>query len=145
MRERSDSPKCGSPAPPARLCQPQTRRFLASEFKGFSTGKRSDGAWHPGCCAKLPMTGMRSRAFVFVALLLALAAGQCFIDQGDDHWMSDGMMLDLCLMMVVVVSIAPILLAGPLLSGWADAYPPLMLAPAPVRVLDPPPKRAPRS
>lgn len=55
------------------------------------------------------------------------------------------MMLGVCLIMVVVVSIAPILLAGPLLSGWVDAYLPLVLAPAPVRVLDPPPKTAPLS
>lgn len=82
---------------------------------------------------------------MLVALLLALAGGQCFLDQGGDHWMSDGMMLGVCLIMVVVVSIAPILLAGPLLSGWVDAYLPLVLAPAPVRVLDPPPKTAPLS
>jgi hypothetical protein len=88
---------------------------------------------------------MRSPAVVFVALLLTLAAGQCFFDQGDDHWMHDGMTLDLCLLMVVVLSIAPILLVGPLLSGWADSYLPLVVATAPVRVLDPPPKTAPRS
>jgi hypothetical protein len=88
---------------------------------------------------------MRSPALVFVALLLTLAAGQCFFDQGDDHWMHDGMTLDLCLLMVVVLSITPILLAGPLLSGWADTYRTVVLATAPVRVLDPPPKTASRS
>lgn len=91
------------------------------------------------------MTGMRSRAFVFVTLLLVLAAGQCFLNQDDHHAMGHGMTPDLCMLMVVVLSLAPILLVGLLLSGWVDAYLPLVLAPAPVRVLDPPPKTAPRS
>jgi hypothetical protein len=88
---------------------------------------------------------MNRGILVIVAVLLTLAAGQCFFDQGDEHWMHDGMTLDLCLLMMVVLSIAPILLAGPLLSGWASAYLPPMLVTAPVRVLDPPPKTAPRS
>ena len=83
------------------------------------------------------------RGLVLVAVLLTLAAGLCLLDQDDDH--DDGMAFDLCLVMVVAISIAPILLASPLLSGWADAYFPLVLATAPVRVLDPPPKIVPHS
>ena len=83
------------------------------------------------------------RGLVLVAVLLMLAGGQCLLDQDDEH--GDGMALDLCLLMVVVLSIVPILLVGPRLSGWADAYFPLVLATAPVRVLDPPPKLGPRS
>ena len=77
---------------------------------------------------------------MFVALLLVLGAGQCFLDQGDHHWMHGGMTLDLCLLMVMVLSVAPILLAGPLLSGRAEAFFALAFVTVPVRVLDPPPK-----
>ena len=80
------------------------------------------------------------RGLVLVAVLLTLAAGQCLLDQDDER--GNGMALDLCLLVVVVLSIAPVLLAGPRRSGWADAYFPRVLATAPVRVLDPPPKLA---
>lgn len=88
------------------------------------------------------MVVMRRSALVVLAVVLALGAGQCLFDQDDRYGTRDCMMLDLCLLMVVVLSIAPILLAGPLLSGWAEAYIPLTLVTAPVRVLDPPPKTA---
>ncbi len=86
------------------------------------------------------MTSMRSAPLVFVALVLALAAGQCLFDRSDHDSMNNGTTLGLCLLMVVVLSIVPILLVGPRLSGWAESLLPLGLATVPVRVLDPPPK-----
>jgi len=77
---------------------------------------------------------------VLLTVLLTLGAGFCLFDQGAGH--HEGMALDFCVLMVVVLSIAPMLLARPLLSGWVDAFLPPALTNAPVRTLDPPPTRA---
>jgi hypothetical protein len=80
---------------------------------------------------------------VLLTVLLTLGTGFCLFDQDAGH--REGMALDFCVLMVVVVSIAPMLLARPLLSGRVDSFLPLAFTNAPVRTLDPPPKRARRS
>ena len=80
---------------------------------------------------------------MLLTVLLTLGTGFCLFDQDAGH--HEGMALDFCVLMVVVVAIAPTLLARPLLSGRVDAFLPLAFTNAPVRTLEPPPKRARRA
>lgn len=83
--------------------------------------------------------GSRRRGAIVAVVLLALASGLCVL--AASHAMADdeGMSPDLCVLMLAV-SLAIVLLPGPLLSGWAPPDLPSRLLLAPAHALDPPPK-----
>jgi hypothetical protein len=83
--------------------------------------------------------GFRRQGAILAAVLLALATGLCVLSAGDAMTDNEGMSLDLCVLMLAV-SLAVVLLPGPLLGGLAPSDLPSRLVLAPVHALDPPPK-----
>jgi hypothetical protein len=140
---RSERPNCGALVSHVREVRPTNGFADARKFRALQADH-----WpaHPGTCLALQGSVSVCRrdawrgGLVLLAVFLTLGTSLCLFDQDAGH--HEGTALDLCVLMVVVLSIAPLLLVRPLLSGRADAYLPLALTNAPVRTLDPPPKRS---
>jgi hypothetical protein len=85
--------------------------------------------------------GHRRQGTILAVVLLALASGLCVLAAGQAMADDEDMSPDLCALMLAV-SLAIVLLPGPLLSGWARPDLPSRLVLAPIQALDPPPKLA---
>jgi hypothetical protein len=84
-------------------------------------------------------------AFGIIALIataLALAAGFCVFDDHAGAAHDHGLSIDLCLGMLGVATVVAPLIAL-FATGWALALPPLAVVPAPLHVVDPPPRLRP--
>lgn len=72
-------------------------------------------------------------------VLLVLATGLCLVQAGHAAADDGGVSPDLCVLMLAV-SLAVVLLPGPLLGGWTQPDLQSRLVLAPVHASDPPPK-----
>ena len=79
------------------------------------------------------------QVIVLALSLLVAAVGFCVFDHHADSEHGHGVVVDLCLavLSVAIVSATPMTLIA---LGWAMPWPSLMLVPASLQVLDPPPK-----